>query len=114
MTVAKLEILERRPYADGRIFGGVGAYERIDAIAYYSVDPIEDANREITDLDLVIPDADGRVHFFGDFTLLQPADLDAGNRALLVQVPNRGRRMITHINIGDVPITSCLCTNMYT
>ena len=106
MTVAKLEILERRPYADGRIFGRVGAYERIDAIAYYSVDPTEDANREITDLDLVTPDADGRVHFFGDFTLLQPADLDAGNRALLVQVPNRGRRMITHINIGDVPITS--------
>ncbi len=105
MAVTRIEILQRRPYADGRSFGNTGSYERIDAIAHYCVDPGHEINKLITDLNLATTGSDGLVHFSGDLTLLQPFDPSAGNRALLLAVPNRGRRMLTHINIGQVPIT---------
>ena len=44
MAVKRLEIVNRAPYEEGREFGDVGAYERIDAIAHYAVDPNHDAN----------------------------------------------------------------------
>lgn len=103
MSITELEILERRPYAEGRSFGKVGAYERIDAIAHYSVDPEAAENRMINDLHLAERGTDGQVHFTGDLTLLRPLDNAAGNRSLLLQLPNRGRFLATHINFSEKP-----------
>ena len=99
MAVTRLEIVERAPYEGGRAFGAVGAYERIDAIAHYAVDPVHPGNRGIVDLALAERGADGLVHFSGDVTILQPATSGAGNGALLLQVPNRGRRQLARFNM---------------
>ena len=99
MAVTRLEIIERAPYEDGRRFGDVGAYERIDAIAHYAVDPAHAANHGVVDLDLAERGADGLVQFSGDLTILQPIDAAAGNRTLLLQVPNRGRRQLARFNM---------------
>ena len=104
LTVKRLEILEHRPYADGRVFGDVGAYDRIDAIAHYAVKPDHQANHPVVDIACAPRDGDGLVRFSGDLTLLVPADPSRANRALLMQVPNRGRRMITNFNIGPSSI----------
>lgn len=61
MAVVGLEITSRRPLADGATFGDVGAYERIDGIVRFAVDPEHAANRAIVDLDKAERDADGRV-----------------------------------------------------
>ena len=37
--VTRWEITSRTPYADGREFGSVGAYERIVGKVHYAVDP---------------------------------------------------------------------------
>ena len=105
MPVRKLEILSRRPYADDRAFGRVGPYERIDAIAHYEIEPGAACNAAINDLDRAVRGVDGLVHFSGDLTLLQPMDPDAGNRALLVALPNRGRRVLTYLNMAVPPLT---------
>lgn len=93
MALTRLEITRRAPFAGGRAFGGTGAYERIDAIAHYAVDPGHPANAPIVDLDRAERDRDGRVRFHGDATFLVPADPARANRALLFEAPNRGNRL---------------------
>ena len=93
MAVTRLEIVRREPFAGGRSFGEGGAYERIDAVARYAVDPRHPANAPIVDLDRAERDRDGRVRFSGDATFLVPVDPGRANRALLFEMPNRGNRL---------------------
>lgn len=99
MSVTHLEILDRCPYENGRSFGEVGPYERIDAIAHYAVDPVHAANQGIVDLALAERDDEGRVWFSGDMTLLMPRQPEKGNRALIMHVPNRGGRQLSRLNL---------------
>ena len=99
MAVVKLETRSRGPYEKGAAFGDAGAYEQIDGIARFAVDPAHEANRVIVDLDVAERGADGRVHFLADFTILQPADPARSNRRLLFEVLNRGRKNVPrHFN----------------
>lgn len=99
MAVVGWEITARGPYADGRAFGEVGAYERVDGVLRFAVDPVHAANAGIVDLDLAARDAAGMVAFAADFCLLQPVDAARGNRRLLFDVVNRGRKVAPrHIN----------------
>ncbi len=93
MAIERLEIIERSMYREGERFGPVGAYERIDAVARYAVDPTTPANAGIVDLARVGRSDDGLVRFDGDVTMLRPIDPARGLRAALVEVPNRGRRV---------------------
>jgi Alpha/beta hydrolase domain len=88
--VERVEILERGPLAGGRVFGPVGAYERIKGRLHYAVDPENPANARIVDLALAPRDARGLVTFAGDFFLIRPKDLGRGNHRLLYEVDNRG------------------------
>ena len=60
MALTRLEIVRREPFAGGRRFAGAGAYERIDAVAHYAVDPTHPANAGIVDLDRAERDPTGR------------------------------------------------------
>ena len=105
MTVVAFEITGRAAYAGGRTFGDVGAYERIDAIAHYAVDPFLPSNAPITDLGLVTRDQHGAVRFSGDVTVLLPVEPGRGNRGLLVEVPNRGHRIaLRQLNLAPVDL----------
>jgi hypothetical protein len=110
MSVTHLEILERSPYEDGRSFGEVGPYERIDAIAHYAADPVHVANQGIVDLALAQRDDEGLVRFSGDMTLLMPRHADRGNRALIMHVPNRGGRQLSRLNLypRESPVTAAV------
>lgn len=94
MAVARLEIRSRVPYQDGAVFGDTGAYERLDGVIHFIVDPADPSNGAIVDLDRAQRDADGQVHFLADFCLLQPVDATRGNRRLLFDVLNRGRKVV--------------------
>jgi Alpha/beta hydrolase domain len=85
MAVAHLEVTNRRPFAFD--------YERIDGKVHFAVDPSHPANTRIVDLDKAARDAEGRVRFWADFVLLQPADSARSNRRLLYYVVNRGQRV---------------------
>jgi len=92
MPLLELQIDRHEPYAGGRTFGAHGAYEHLEGRAVFAVDPQSDANREIVDLALAPRDADGRVRFTADVSLVIRAATD-GPRRLLVELPNRGRRL---------------------
>ena len=93
MAVVGFEIQRRTPYAGGRAFGESGPYERIEGVINYGVDPEHEANGAIVDLALAPRDADGRVRFSGDLSILKPLDAARGCGRLLVEMPNRGRRI---------------------
>ena len=47
MPVINLEIKSRMPYAGGQSFGEVGAYEQVDGMVHFGVDPDSLANETI-------------------------------------------------------------------
>ncbi len=91
--VERFEIRARGGAFGGVAFPGVGAYERIDALARVSVDPAHAMNRAIVDLALAPRDAQGRVAYDTDVVILRPKDPARANRALLYEVVNRGGRL---------------------
>ena len=100
MSVTSLEIRSREPLDGGAPFGAAGAYERIDGVLHFAVDPAHPANERIVDLDRAARDPEGRVRFEADFTLLQPVDASKANGRLLADVPNRGGRTFVSYNLA--------------
>jgi Alpha/beta hydrolase domain len=93
MSVTALDVHARSVVLDGRPFGAAGAYEKVIGTLRFAVDPDQAPHERVCDLDRAPRDAAGRVTFAGDFYLLQPADPARGNRSLLLDVPNRGRKV---------------------
>ena len=89
MTTWQIE--SRGVYADGRSFGDFGVFEILEGRVRYAVDPRDPRNVEIVDLGNAPRDEDGYVRYSGDYTIVAPRDRPA--RKLLVDVPNRGRRL---------------------
>lgn len=85
------KVSRREPYAGGASFGAFGPFEIIEGRARYAVDPAAPRNAGVVDLPEVPRDADGLVRFSGDYTLIAPRRGAA--QGLLIDVPNRGRRL---------------------
>jgi Alpha/beta hydrolase domain len=103
MAITSLEINTRQPLAAGRAFGEVGPYLQLDGTAHFAVDPDHPGNQGITDLSLARRDGDGLVRFAADVRILTPEDPRRGNRRLLLDVPNRGRRLALRM-LNNAPI----------
>ena len=116
--VTRVEILERRPFANGMEFGNTGAYEFIRGRLHYAIDPQHPRNQAVVDIQLATEgrlradlarivdgkietvvgndprNKKGEVEFAGDFILLKPVDLSRGNHRLLYDVNNRGNLLM--------------------
>ncbi len=97
MTPARAQIIDVkvaavRPFADGTKFGSAGAYERVTGTARGELDPADPRNAVIVNLGKAPRNARGRVEYELDFDLLRP--VGGGNRKLLFEVTNRGRKLI--------------------
>lgn len=115
--VVALEIERRQPLLDGRPFvrvqsplatslatppsldhdgrgGGGIAYELIEGRVRFAFDPSAAANARVNDLDHAPRNAAGQVEAWGDFAVLQPIDPARRRGTAIVDVPNRGRRLV--------------------
>ncbi|MBL8828348.1 MAG: hypothetical protein JNM18_15310, partial [Planctomycetaceae bacterium] len=99
--VTRLEITERKPYANGRQFGDRGAYEILLGTVHFAVDPQLAANRGIVDLDLVPTNATGKVEFSADVEFLAPVDRTKANGCLFYEVNNRGKKTAPNMFDGN-------------
>jgi hypothetical protein len=88
--VTRFEIVERSPFAGGKTFGDVGAYERIVGRVHFELDADLPQNQNVVDLTLANRNDDGRVELSADLLILAPKDRSRGNGALLYGVNNRG------------------------
>jgi alpha/beta hydrolase family protein len=91
--VIRFEVLHSDPAFEGRSFGSVGPYVKITARATIAVDPGDPRNAVIADIDKAPRNEGGRVEATADVVLLRPADPLRANGTLLVDVPNRGRKL---------------------
>ncbi len=93
-NVTRIEISSRSDLLGGKSFGLAGAYEKIAGRVWFEVDPREAHNRVIVDLDKAPRNARGLVEFSADIYILKPKDPNRGNGAVLVEIPNRGRKLM--------------------
>jgi len=91
--VVRIEIEDRRSFAEGLSFGHVGSYERLKGKLWIEVDPNHPANQRLVDLKLAPTTPQGKVRFWTEFFLLKPADPKRGNHRLLYDVNNRGNKL---------------------
>ena len=92
--ITEINVQNVRPFADGATFGPAGAYERVTGTARGELDPAAARNRVIKNLDKAPKNARGMVEYEVDFDLLRPADAAKGNRKILFEVTNRGRKFL--------------------
>lgn len=85
--VTRVEVKTRAPI-------GTSGYEKIAGLVYFAVNPRTAANSVIADLEKAAPNHDGKVEFSADFYILRPLDAARSNHVALVDVPNRGRKMV--------------------
>jgi hypothetical protein len=98
----RLEIARCEPFAGGKSFGDRGPYERLLGKAHFAIDPHEPDLPFVCDLDLAPCNADGLVEFSATLDIVKPVDLSRGNRRVLYEFSNRGRRAaITGLNYGE-------------
>lgn len=91
--VVRFEVLQSVPAFEGRSFGSVGPYVRVTGRATIALDPADRRNAVIADIGQAPRNAAGKVEATADVVLLRPADPARGNGTLLVDVPNRGRKL---------------------
>ncbi|HEY4028245.1 MAG TPA: alpha/beta hydrolase domain-containing protein [Candidatus Dormibacteraeota bacterium] len=103
MPVLEAGVHRRAAYEDGRTFGAGGAYERVDGVVQFAVDPDAPENAGITDLRLAPRDGSGRVRFAADFCILRPADPARASGRLLFHVANRGRYGVLPFSVPTAP-----------
>jgi hypothetical protein len=90
--VVRFVVNQRRPLAPGHSFGDVGPYERLDATAYFEVDPRDLRNAVIVNLDRAPRNARGMVEFSTPVLILKPVDMARGNAKIFYGVNNRGNK----------------------
>ena len=73
---------------------GVSGYEKIIGTIHFAVDPNDPRNRVVVDLDKAPVNASGRVEFSSDLYILKPKAPMPSNGAALVDVLNRGRKVV--------------------
>lgn len=91
--VIRFEVTQSVPAFEGRSFGSVGTYVRITGKATIAIDPSDPKNAVIADIDKAPRNSSGKVEAVADVVILKPADLGKGNQTLLLDVPNRGRKL---------------------
>lgn len=84
-------VAAEKPALQGRSFGERGQAEKITGRATIALDPTDPHNAIIADLALAPRNAEGRVEATADVVLLRP---ERPNGLLLVEIPNRGRKLI--------------------
>src|SRR5262245_27730012 len=100
--ITKIVIDKRELFANGYEFPGSGAYEKISGNAYGAIDPNDPRNKIIVNLDKAPRNASGLVEYDTDFYIMRPVDFSKGNRKILYDVTNRGRKALLP-RMNDAP-----------
>ena len=87
-AVDHVDVIDRKPYQDGKVFPGTGTYEVIRGRAWFKLDPSDKANARVVDLQYAPRDGKGRVEFSTEFVLLRPTKVI--DSTLIYDVSNRG------------------------
>jgi hypothetical protein len=102
--VTGFEIVSTEPVFDGQSFGDAGAYERIDAIATFAVDPASPRAAGVVDIDQAPVNAAGEVEFSTEVAILRPAAADGGSSVLFFMKPGHADEMYKLVRAGRMAV----------
>jgi hypothetical protein len=102
--IVAIEIEKTEPFASGTSFGAAGEYVRISGKARGELDPALAVNKGIVNLDKAPRNARGMVEYETDIFILRPADPAKGNRKMIYEVNNRGRKFFTVWIMDAAPV----------
>ena len=108
--LTEINIAAVEPFADGAAFDGSGAYERVRGTFKGELDPRDARNRVIVNLERAPRNAHGRVEYEADFFMLRPVEVARGNRKIIYDVTNRGRKYV-HWRLMDAKPASVASAN---
>ena len=91
--VTSITISSVAPAYGGASFGSVGAYEFVTGVANGAVDPRDEHNEIIQDIELAPRNARGLVEYSTKFQILKPVDESKGNHMMLFEIVNRGNEL---------------------
>ena len=94
--IVEITVQSVKPFADGASFGNAGKYERVTGTAKGELDPVDTRNKGIKNIDRAPKNAREMVEYEVDFDLLRPSDPAKGNRKILFDVTNRGRKFVLY------------------
>ena len=103
--LTEINVTAVEPFADGHAFGDAGAYERVRGTFKGELDPADPRNTIIVNLGNAPKNAAGKVEYEVDFFILRPADAARGNRKIIYDVTNRGRKNL-HWRLTDARLAS--------
>jgi hypothetical protein len=95
-TVAKVVAVDVQVKEDllgGRVFGNVGAYEKLVGRIYFEFEPTNPMNARIVDLDKAPVNDAGRVEAWANFMVLRPKRSCKADCVGLLEVSNRGSKV---------------------
>jgi hypothetical protein len=96
--ITKLTVLSSGTAFGGYSFPGVGTYQVIKGYAIDAVDPSDQQNALITDIQLAPKDANGKVDVMFNFYILLPSNLNQGNGKVMYEPVNRGSKTFGVLN----------------
>ncbi len=108
--ITEINVQKVEPFANGATFGSTGAYERVWGVAKGELDPADSRNKVIVNLERAPRNARGKVEYEVEWFMLRPADASKGNRKLLFEVTNRGRKFLMNW-IMDAPMQAAGAVN---
>ena len=88
--VTRLTVERTRPFAEGKRFGNVGPYVRLEGTAHFEVDPTDRTHALVVNLNKAPRNAKGFVEFRARFVMIKPVDMARGNQKILYGINNRG------------------------
>jgi len=87
------------PTFGGRSFGNIGRYERLMGYAVGAVDPADEHNAGIVNIDKAPCNEEGQVEYKSEICILRPIDPAKANGWLFYEVLNRGsKRAVCRVN----------------
>lgn len=108
--ITEITVRSVTPFAEGHAFGAAGAYERVKGVAKGELDPQDIRDRQIVNLGRARAGARGKVEYELDFDLLRPVAAERGNRRMIYDVTNRGRKFLLHW-VMDAPAQAVSAVN---
>ena len=92
--VTEINVAAVEPFAEGAAYGATGAYERVRGTFKGELDPADARNKVIVNLARAPRNARGLVEYRGRFLSAAPDRAARGNRKIIYDVTNRGRKNI--------------------
>jgi hypothetical protein len=102
--VSHFEITSMGSVLDGKEFGKAGPYEEIRGKVFFQFRPNSSEAEGIADVKLAPLDDDDKVAFSADFYLLWPVHAEQGNGTVLMEVVNRGNKLMLPFFQGAVRV----------